>query len=477
MCKTSVFFGSNSTSCLRDINQNAQTAQQCSLVCETTITRMNHSFSKENQISSEAVYRFGEFILDPADRRLVQGGDVLSLQPKALDALLLLVSHAGHLVSKSELLTTLWPGIHVSEANLTNIIVTLRKVLGRGSIRTLSKHGYRFEIPLSSEPGFEPRAYERFLEAREIVQRRSLEDMPVARDLLMCCLAQRPSFAQGWAWLGRCCLFLSKFARETSANSELAGAALRRALSLNPDLTEAHQFLTLMQVDDGQAAEAVARLLVQVQRQPDQPENYVGLVQAYRFEGLLPESIHAHERAKESDPSVPTSVAHTLFLAGDFAAAIEAYAGRAAYYLDAAAWCVLGLSERAAGLLHKRLETQSLSPLMRALMSSLLAVLQKEADEAVRIMKSVEIRREPEILIYFSRHYSQLGLVGEAEATLKASAQAGFTCAPETLRNDPWLAALREEPNFISVLKASKSHVERARSKYSAPRPPRDDLS
>jgi DNA-binding winged helix-turn-helix (wHTH) protein len=429
---------------------------------------MNHSFSKENQISSEAVYRFGEFILDPADRRLVRGDDVLSLQPKALDALLLLVSHAGHLVSKSELLTTLWPGIHVSEANLTNIIVTLRKVLGRGSIRTLSKHGYRFEMPLSSEPGFEPRTYERFVEAREIIQRRSLEDMPVARDLLMFCLAQRPSFAQGWAWLGRCCLFLGKFARETSANSALAGAALQRALSLNPDLTEAHQFLTLMQVDNGQAAEAVARLLLQVQKQPDQPENYVGLVQAYRFEGLLPESIHAHERAKESDPSVSTSVAHTLFLAGDFAAAVEAYAGRAAYYLDAAAWSVLGLSERAAGLLHKRLESQSLSPMMRALISSLLAVLEEDAHTAVRIMKSVEIRSEPEILIYFSRHYSQLGLVDEAEAMLKVSAKAGFICAPETLRNDPWLGPLRGQPNFEKLLEASKLHVERARSKHSA---------
>jgi hypothetical protein len=110
-------------------------------------------------------------------------------------------------------------------------------------------------------------------------------------------------------------------------------------------------------------------------------------------------------------------------------------------------------------------------------LSSLLAVFEKEAHKAVRIMKSVEVRWEPEILIYFSRHYSQLGLVGEAEAMLRASAEAGFTCAPETLRNDPWLAPLRGEPNFEQLLKASKSHVERARSKYSAPRPPRDGLS
>jgi hypothetical protein len=95
-------------------------------------------------------------------------------------------------------------------------------------------------------------------------------------------------------------------------------------------------------------------------------------------------------------------------------------------------------------------------------------VLEKDAPTAVRVMKSVEIRSEPEILIYFSRHYSQLGLVDEAEAMLKVSAKAGFTCAPETLRNDPWLAPLRSEPNFEKLLKASKSHVERARSKYSA---------
>ena len=47
----------------------------------------------------------------------------------------------------------LWPDVHVSERNLTNLIVRLRKILGRDAIRTVSKHGYRFELPVSGEPG------------------------------------------------------------------------------------------------------------------------------------------------------------------------------------------------------------------------------------------------------------------------------------------------------------------------------------
>ncbi len=40
-----------------------------------------------------------------------------------------------------------------------------------------------------------------------------------------------------------------------------------------------------------------------------------------------------------------------IFLTGDFASAIEAYTGRAAYYLDAASWATPGLRERAIALL------------------------------------------------------------------------------------------------------------------------------
>jgi DNA-binding winged helix-turn-helix (wHTH) protein len=426
---------------------------------------MKPDFSKRNQSSIETAFRFGQFELYPLERLLKRQGAAVSVQPKAFDALLLLVSRARHLVSKQELTGKLWPDVHVSERNLTNTIVSLRKLLGRDAVRTVSKHGYRFEPALISEPGVSPAVYEKFLRARQLIERRSLDQMDLARDLLWICLAEDPSFAQGWAWLGRCCWFLDKFGRTASANSDLAGAALRRALGLDPDLTDAHQFSTFLEVDTGRAADAVERLLDRLQLRPREPETYGSLVQALRFQGMLEESIEAHERAIELDPGAATSVAHTFFFKGDFASAIEAYSGRAAYYLDAAAWAGLGHYERAIGVLRQRLKKSSLSTVMTALMTSLLATLEGRTEEAVRAMQSAEVSRDPEIVAYFARHYSFLGLGEAAAAALNRAADEGFSCAPETLRGDPWLAALRKSGRFKLLLRQSEARLRAARSR------------
>ncbi len=204
--------------------------------------------------------------------------------------------------------------------------------------------------------------------------------MRLARDLYWICIAEDPIFAPAWAWLGRCCWFLDKFSGRSSANLELAQAAFQRAFSLDPDLASAHQFYTFVQVDTGHADEAMCRLLARLERHPGEPESFTSLVQVFRFRGLLQESVDAHSHATKLDPAIVTSIAHTLFLSGEYAAAIEAYSGRAAYYLDAAAWAALGNRKRAISLLRGRLERMSLSTLMNALMSSLLAILETRHD-------------------------------------------------------------------------------------------------
>jgi tetratricopeptide (TPR) repeat protein len=419
---------------------------------------MAHGFSKKNQSSVDSAYRFGDFELRPRER----------LQPRAFDALLCLVRRAEHLVSKQELINTLWPSVHVSESNLTNTIVSLRKIVGRDTIRTVSKHGYRFELPVTGEPGVARPTYEKFVRAKELTAQRSLESMYLARDLYWVCLAEDPSFAPAWAWLARCCWFLDKFSGSSSANLELAQSAFQRAFTLDPDLACAHQFYTFVQVDTGHADEAMRRLLERLDRHPGEPESFTSLVQVFRFRGMLHQSVEAHRRAAELDPAIITSVAHTFFLAGDYASAIETYSGRAAYYLDAAAWAALGNRKRAIALLCERLGRMSLSRLMIALMSSLLALLEGRADDAVRLMQTADTTREPEILVYFARHYARLKLPDPAITALKQAAQSGFVCAPETLKSDPWLTALRKHPEFSSLLNTAETLVEEARSSFEA---------
>lgn len=95
------------------------------------------------------LYVFGPFRLDPSERVFAHHDTRIPLAPKAFDTLLLLVQHHGHLLSKEELITTLWPGSFVEENNLTQQISQLRRALGEGGegsryIETVPKLGYRF---------------------------------------------------------------------------------------------------------------------------------------------------------------------------------------------------------------------------------------------------------------------------------------------------------------------------------------------
>jgi len=93
-------------------------------------------------------YRFGEFELDPLERRLSRRGDAITLTPKVFDTLVLLVERAGHVVGKDELMSALWPRGFVDESNLTKHIWLIRKALDDGGacIETVPKHGYRFTV-------------------------------------------------------------------------------------------------------------------------------------------------------------------------------------------------------------------------------------------------------------------------------------------------------------------------------------------
>ena len=98
---------------------------------------------------TKPAYRFGRFLLDTAERRLLREGQSLSLTPKILDTLLILVENHGRLVEKSDFMQRLWPDTFVEEITLASNISDLRKALGEGVngqkfIETVPKSGYRF---------------------------------------------------------------------------------------------------------------------------------------------------------------------------------------------------------------------------------------------------------------------------------------------------------------------------------------------
>ncbi len=92
---------------------------------------------------------FGPFRLDMAKRVLWRGRDLVSVPPKALDLLVVLVAQRGDVVPKEELLRRVWPDTYVEEANLSVNASILRKVLGtqedgRPFLENVPRRGYRF---------------------------------------------------------------------------------------------------------------------------------------------------------------------------------------------------------------------------------------------------------------------------------------------------------------------------------------------
>jgi serine/threonine protein kinase/DNA-binding winged helix-turn-helix (wHTH) protein len=100
---------------------------------------------------SRYLYEFGPFRLDPDERVLLRGEQVLSLTPKALDTLVVLVENSRHVVAKDVLMDRVWRDIVVEETNLAQQVSTLRRVLGERPdggqyIETIPKRGYRFVV-------------------------------------------------------------------------------------------------------------------------------------------------------------------------------------------------------------------------------------------------------------------------------------------------------------------------------------------
>ena len=94
-------------------------------------------------------YDFGPFRLDARKHLLLRDSQPVALTPKALETLLLLVESSGRVLEKDELMSKLWPGAFVEEANLAQNISLLRKALGESPsdhhyVVTVPGRGYRF---------------------------------------------------------------------------------------------------------------------------------------------------------------------------------------------------------------------------------------------------------------------------------------------------------------------------------------------
>lgn len=98
---------------------------------------------------SKIYYEFGPFRMDPDKQVLLRENVPVPITPRAFETLLVLVRRNGEVVSKEELLKSIWPDSFVEESNLSQNVFMLRRALGdtpedRNYIVTLPGRGYRF---------------------------------------------------------------------------------------------------------------------------------------------------------------------------------------------------------------------------------------------------------------------------------------------------------------------------------------------
>jgi Tol biopolymer transport system component/DNA-binding winged helix-turn-helix (wHTH) protein len=107
---------------------------------------------------SQPTYEFGPFRLSAHKKLLWRGGESISLAPKVMDTLLVLIEHRDRIVTKDELLERVWGRIVVEEGGLARNISVLRKALGEKPdehqfVVTVPGQGYRFVAEVRETAG------------------------------------------------------------------------------------------------------------------------------------------------------------------------------------------------------------------------------------------------------------------------------------------------------------------------------------
>ena len=112
-----------------------------------------------------ALYRFDDFVVDPETWRLSRGGQEIHLEPVVLNLLFYLISHRDRLVTRRELMDTVWGDTVISESAVNQAVARLRKALGDDSathryLETVHSRGYRFiaEVQETNSPDYADRA-------------------------------------------------------------------------------------------------------------------------------------------------------------------------------------------------------------------------------------------------------------------------------------------------------------------------------
>ncbi len=101
-------------------------------------------------------YLLGKWTVDPIACILTSDNESRQIEPKCMELLVLLIKANGEVVSRSEIMDSIWQGRFVTEHVLNNLVASLRKYLrseeGDSYIKTRPKRGYQLTLPATVIP-------------------------------------------------------------------------------------------------------------------------------------------------------------------------------------------------------------------------------------------------------------------------------------------------------------------------------------
>jgi DNA-binding winged helix-turn-helix (wHTH) protein/TolB-like protein len=361
------------------------------------------------------------------------------------------------------------------------IDVKAERLLGRGSIDltydnllrvqdTVAERIIRqLELKLSPaeavrirpETSVSPLAYEYYLRGVDL---HGQHKFPLAIKMLEKSTEIDANYALAWAYLGAS--YNSDAAFELGGREQYrrAQAAYERALALDPSQLDARMFWANLLIDTGKVEEAVPLLRTALQANINYAPLHWELGYAYRFAGMLNESIAECERALQLDPSVKSngSVLNAYLYRGDYprflgslpevddSAFLLFYRGFGEYYRKD--WT------RAARDFDRAFELDaSMYTRIGKALSDSIAHRGSDGLQALRELER-EIAQhgvgDPEGIYKIAQGYAALGDTASALRVLRVSVEGGFFPYPY-LVTDPLLDPLRKEPEFAQILSLS----------------------
>ena len=316
-------------------------------------------------------------------------------------------------------------------------------------------------------------AYKLYLQANQLASQ--TKTWTAARELYRESAAADERFAPAWAGLGRLERVLAKYqvdGADVDGGYRVAEEALRRALSLSPELPQAHFYYAQLEADTGRTEAALSRLLRRLQVRQAEPEIYAGLVQVCRYCGLLDASVAAHESAIALDPGMRTSIGLTRLARFEYDLALESASGEMDEGVRAFLLVAMDRRDEALQLARRSVPPISRSDNTEPMRDAMRFYLEDRRDDAIAALHAATgidpandgiwpNFPDGEDSVGIAQMYARLGRHDLTLLGLRAGIEKGYFCVAQFDR-DPLLDPLRGDERFQEAMALARQRHQRA---------------